>query len=540
MSGFFGNNKLLAKYFKGNTDADPAERIEKSEGEIEPQAPSVAKDDSPSPDGVRSSGSSGGQVVSTRSKKFPLNLPDKLQILQSQNGIAYVETQSNGGPLALAVGSKPLNNIIRKLAHDEGVSMRKHNIKEVNEFLIAHAQTSGVTKNVHLRVAPYDDGIEIDLGDEKNSRILVRPGRVEILDQESNTIFCRSPISKPMVMPAGEGNLKPLMKYLNFREEDKWLLIGWLSYTLAHAKIEGAKFVILVIQGDRGTGKTFTCNTVIFSLVDPNLIGTQVFPRNEKDFAIASQNSHVLCYDNMRNFRAQMSDILCIASTGGALGNRALYTDSDQYIHYIHVPLVLNGIHSFISESDLAQRCLQIRTLPLPESTRQSEAAMIKAFEDDLPTIFRGLLDLISNVFKCLPEAKVTQPQRMYDFVHWLAAMERAEGMSEGELQSLYSKSLQQTQLDSLMENFLSATLIEFLGSFKYQEWTGTPNDLLQKLNNFADQGSSYSRDWPNNPIALSKRLNGLKASLLTQGIDIEFGRGKERKITIKKIGEQK
>lgn len=67
---------------------------------------------------------------------------------------------------------------------------------------------------------------------------------------------------------------------------------------------------------------------------------------------------------------------------------------------------------------------------------------MIKELEAEMPVIFRGLLNLISNVFKHLPEAKVTQPQRMYDFVHWLAEMEKAREMPDGALQSLYSKSL--------------------------------------------------------------------------------------------------
>lgn len=539
MNKFFDKNKLFAKFLKKDTNKDHTERIEKSEDETKTQVPSVTKDDSP-PGGVRSSGSSGEKKTSAHRKKFPFNLPDKLQIFLSQNGIAYVEIQTNSGPLALTVGCKELNNIIRQHAYDEGVPIRKQLIKEVNEFLIAHAQTSGVIKNVYQRIAPNEDGIELDVGDEKNTRILIRPGKVEILDQKSNTIFCRSSISKAMVIPAPVGNLKLVMKYLNFSDPDQWLLIAYISFILAHAKIESTKFVHLVIQGDRGTGKSFTCDTVILSLIDPNLIGTQVFPGNAKDLAIMSQNSHVLCFDNMRNFRAAMSDILCIASTGGALSNRALYTDADQHILHIHAPLVLNGIHSFINESDLAQRCLQIRTLPLPESDRQSEAVMIKEFKDDFPVIFRGLLDLIAQILKYLPKAKVTQPQRMYDFVHWLAAMEMAEGMPEGKLQSLYSNSLQQAQLDSLMENLLSATLIKFSESFGGSEWTGTPSELFHALVKIIDYGEERSPEWPHNAIALSKRLNGLKASLLTQGVDVVFGRGKERKITIKKIGGQK
>jgi len=44
---------------------------------------------------------------------------------------------------------------------------------------------------------------------------------------------------------------------------------------------------------------------------------------------------------------------------------------------------------------------------------------------------------------------------------------------------------------------------------------------------------TSWTRQWPRNAIALSKRLQALKASLHGHGIGIEFGRGQERQIKI-------
>jgi hypothetical protein len=87
------------------------------------------------------------------------------------------------------------------------------------------------------------------------------------------------------------------------------------------------------------------------------------------------------------------------------------------------------------------------------------------------------------------------------------------------------------------MESMLASTMVEFCEGIKGKEWSGTPAKLHQELNDLVTSGTTYSREWPQNPIALSKRLNGLKASLLTQGIDIQFGRGKERTITIRKEG---
>jgi hypothetical protein len=343
-----------------------------------------------------------------------------------------------------------------------------------------------------------------------------------------------------MVIPAEEGNLKLLKSHVNLSDLDFLLFTAWLSYTLAHPKVATSKYVILVIQGDQGSGKTYLCNHVILNLLDPNHVGVQVFPGNSKDLTIAAQNAHVLCYDNMRNFRPDMSDILCMAATGGAISNRALYTDADQHIHYLHVALVLNGIHSFVTQADLAQRCMPIRTRTMDEANRKSEAVMVKALEADLPVIFRGLLDLIASVFQHLPDAEVTNPERMLDFVYWLAAMEKAHDVPAGVYQGAYSDALHQSQLDSLLDNSLGAAVIEFASCMKDKKWSGTPKDLLEELSKDVATRTVYSREWPSNPIALSKRLNALKGSLLTQGIAIEFSRGKERTITLRaKAGDQ-
>ncbi len=465
-----------------------------------------------------------------------LDLPDASAPILSQYGVAYAVIKHRGNPYVWMIGSKQLNNILRGMSNAKGVKLRKQDLNDLNEDLIACAEMSGEIRDVWSRVAPISGGIEIDLADEANTRIQVTAGKVDIISEGSETLFFRNPVAQPMVMPAAHGDLGLLKKYVNLSGSDLVLFIGWLSYTLAHPKVSSSKYVILVLQGDQGTGKSFVCRSIIINLLDPSRLGVQVFPSNAKDLAIAAQHAHVLCYDNLRGFKSQMADILCMASTGGTLSNRALYTDADQQLYNLHAPLVLNGIHSFINQSDLAQRCLSIRTLTMPESRRKSEADMIKALETDLPVILRGLLDLTAAVFKALPHAEVTNPERMYDFVKWLAAMESVEGIPAGIYQAAYSDVLQEAQLDSLMENLLSSIVIEFTNIrdfVKTGEWEGTPAQLLDELNSFMPFGNNRSMEWPQNAISLSRRLNALKAGLMTQGISVELSRGKQRKIKI-------
>lgn len=165
---------------------------------------------------------------------------------------------------------------------------------------------------------------------------------------------------------------------------------------------------------------------------------------------------------------------------------------------------------------------------------------MWSEFETEMPQILGGVFDLIAKVLAKLPEAKVTHPARMVDFSRWLAAMELVDGVPAGIYQQEYVDALNEGQRDSLQENVLAAVLldaIDLLTQDGTDTWLGTPADLLEVLSARVSFATQRSRDWPANPIALSKRLQFLQAPFMTQGVEIQFRRSKERLIGIKKIG---
>jgi hypothetical protein len=333
-------------------------------------------------------------------------------------------------------------------------------------------------------------------------------------------------------MPAESGDLKRLYKYLNVHPKTAILLIGWISYVLAHPKLPTSKYPILLIWSGQGSGKSVLCR-LIMSLIDPNQVGLQVLPKNEKDLAIAAQTSHLLCCDNVRAISPAMADLLCVAATGGVVTSRQLYTDADMSLLNLHVALILNGIHSFVNQPDLSQRCLPIHLTRIQEEQRKSEVLLTQEIQADLPYIMRGLFDLIAEILIHLPSVQPSSPERMIDFVRWLAAMEKAQGTPEGVYQSEYSDALRHGQLDSLQENVLAAAILELVEELQGEDWHGTPEELLIELNCRASKGTQRSSDWPLNAISLSKRLAVLEAGLSSQGIEITFRRGKKREITI-------
>lgn len=482
---------------------------------------------------VESSVSSNITELVAKQARFPHNLPQTTGLFLGQNGKAYFVMKDAANSYVVAVGSKKANNLIRKLGQPEGITLRKSDLNDINHILQAEAESAGNNKCVWYRVAPIQDGIMIDLGDDKHTYARVTPGMVDLVTKGCDTLFYRTQVSKPMVMPANAGDLGLLKKYLNLHPVQVMLFIAWISYTLAHPKISTSKFLILVLSGNQGSGKSFLC-WIILMLIDPSIIGVQILPSNSKDLSIAAQNAHVLCYDNLRELSQSMSDILCTAATGGSISNRQLYSDADQNVLQLHVALVLNGIHAFVDQPDLAQRCLPLTLLPFNESKRKSEAQLTREFEADLPAIMRGLFDLIASIFTHLPTAKVTNPERMIDFVQWLASMEAVNGDRAGDYQAIYSDALNQGQLDSILDNLLAAAVLEFAQEHTDGRWDGTPAELFIELNAQASKETLRSKEWPQNAIAMSKRLRPLHACLQTQGVTIEFGRGKQRTITVK------
>lgn len=465
---------------------------------------------------------------------FPKNLSQKLEIILDQAGNPFSVQRDKGNPYVLQVNERALNSIIRDLGDENGQTINKHKLTEINESLEAFAEKSSVIKHVWSRVAQISGGIEVDLGDKNHTRVRVLPNRVEVIKNGSDVLFFRPQYSQPMVMPALEGDISLLRKYVNVDDRSFLLFKAWLTYTLAHPKVVSSNYLILSLLGGQGTGKS-VLSKLIRRMLDPSSVGVQIMPSSPDDLAIASQYSHVVCYDNLRRLTHSMSDALCTAATGGTVTGRKLYTNGAQHVKQLHGAIVMNGIHPFINQPDLAQRCLSLQLKSFAEDSRITVTDLQATLETDLPKIQRGLFDAISQIFGKLSDAKVMHPERMLDFCKWLAAMELADDVPAGSYQAVYSDAINQGQRDALQDSALGAAMLDFGDSLETPEWTGTPLMLLTQLNFDSEAASYRSSDYPDNPIALSLRLHGLQAGLSTQGVEIFFGRGKVRTITVKK-----
>jgi hypothetical protein len=469
-------------------------------------------------------------------RNLPALFGDEVVVFQSESGRACILRQDDRRLDVLVIGTKSCDAFLRRLARRHARYLTGNDLRELNECLTAQAEVSGDLRVVDYRIAPIDGGFEIDLGDGEYVRVRVTANEVSIITDGSERLFFRTSTMRALPVPAEVGDLKRLGGYLNLGEPDRVLLIGWITYTLAHAKRPTTNFLILLLIGDQGVGKSFLCY-IIQMLIDPSGIRHRSFPRTAQDLAIAAQAAHILVYDNLRDVVPRgLSDIMCMSATGGAFTTRRLYSNDEQVVLSLHVALLLNGIAPSLSEPDLAQRSLPLTLRQLDEGERKDEEALAREFEADRPIIFHGLLDLIAKILEHLPTVEVTNPERMLGFSRWLAAMEKADGVPAGVYQAQYSSALNAGMLESLESNPLATAIMDLVSGDK-DWWTGTPAELLEALDYRVNRRTLYSKDWPHNAIALSRRLQVLKPALRRQGIDISWSRGRERRITISLLG---
>ena len=466
------------------------------------------------------------------------------EIIRS-NGKAYSIVRTTGNPYALPVGNNAFESRLRASYKDRvGKNPTKFQMSEMLSDIRAHSE--GLNKDVptFARVAKIPGGVVIDLGDECYTQVKITAGNVEFIDRDSDVLFYRSAFSKPMPETRFSvcKDVCRLMPYVNLGALEFRMLIGWLTYTLAHPKVDDTDFVFLTLLGGQGSGKSML-SKICKDLIDPSVINAQVFPKNVTDLAISTEGSHVVCFDNMRSITDSMSDILCTVSTGARSASRKLFSDGDQYAINLHGSVIFNGIHPFVTQPDLAQRCLTFSLEPLKAEQRIHKGDMLVQLGRDMPAIQHSLFNKIAEISLFIESAEVIFPERMMGFCRWLAAMESADNVVPGTYQETYSKMLREGQLEALLENSLAAALLDFVDSLEEdeygaeKEWSGTPRKLLEQLDFQRTSSPRRSSDWPDNEIAMARRLPGIVQALESQGVRLQLGaRGRERRITITQI----
>ncbi len=332
-------------------------------------------------------------------------------------------------------------------------------------------------------------------------------------------------------MPVEGGRVEDIQDLCQFDDEQWTLILCLLIQTLKPEK----GYPILLFHGGHQSGKS-TITRTLKKLVDPSLGQPRKNVGDIRDFAIHATRRHVLTIDNLSGISADQSDILCTASTGGGHSQRTLQTDTGETVIDFCNLLILNGIDTIATRSDLLSRCFPITIYP--PKKRLSEAEYDAALDALHPQALGALLTILSKVLAVLPEVKGTYQgnrERFMGFVELGLAMERVMDWEPGRFLRVVEETREETHETAIESSPVGRAIQEFM---QYRTtWTGTTEELLGALRAIVGPAvwQVRSTGFPADSTRLSKYLTRISFDLRALGIDYQRNQrnGKSKTVTL-------
>lgn len=458
-------------------------------------------------------------------------------VKQDESRTPYLIEHTGESKQAIPLESDRGEQMLRKFAKRVELRLVGKSVKEAFEEVKAIAwehEQPLIKPQIRYGMAPSSDAVTIDLSNGQVVQLSAQG--VDVLDSmpasNEELYFQRSSFQLPMVTPKlpcvdMKSALKKLRDFINTDQDTFLLLVAYMTYLMAHPKVKGVPYPILMIQGEKGTGKSFFCNNVLRGLLDPSAVSAMAFPK-QSDFVLTINGMSLVVIDNLRSLTKRQSDLLCTVATKGTMTKRTLYKTAEVTMFELHSPLVLNGIHDFVKESDLASRCLRVNLEPMKKGNRRPEQELKADLEASMPEIFGALLTLASQALAILPDVEVIHEARMMDYAKWIGALERVWKLPEGKLQKVYEKNVESLMASGMVDDSLTIALTSMVKKLGGKAWKGKPSQLLSKLQEHED-----SQYLPKGAAALSAKIKGQESSLNANGIYFKFGRAAERYIMV-------
>ncbi|HEY2345415.1 MAG TPA: hypothetical protein VGH80_05955 [Xanthomonadaceae bacterium] len=382
--------------------------------------------------------------------------------------------------------------------------------------LAAQAKFSGPCHPVALRTGNDAGNIVIDAGDDR-TLIVTAAGVLEALDSPVRFRRTSGMLALPKV---GTPDFGRLWRYLNVREDHRPLVAGFM---LAALRPSGP-YPLLILEGEQGSGKS-TATRIIRRLIDPSTAPLRAPPGDVRDLLVGALNGWLLALDNLSYLTPQLSDALCRLATGGAISERALYTNTDEVLIEVQRPAIVNGIEDVATRPDLAERALHVELEVIADC--RSEADLWATFEADAPAIFAGLLNGLAAAVRDHASVKVGTLPRMADFAQWSAAGMVPLGFTASTFMDCYRENLAVGQIAGIESSAVGSAVIDFIR--QRGTWKGTAADLLAELVRKVDEGETRSPHWPKSPRGLAASLRKLAPAFRLADVKIETERATNR-----------
>ncbi len=361
---------------------------------------------------------------------------------------------------------------------------------------------------MHLRVAPYDGGVVLDLGTPDGRCVVVRPGGGWRIESRSPVLFRRTQLVGTLPDPLHGSTMDGLRDLLNVDDYQWPVIVGWL---LAALKPD-CPHPILALLGEQGTAKSSAARMLML-LIDASPAPLRSPPRDLKNWAVQAAASWTVCLDNVSTIPPWLSDTLCKAVTGDGLVDRALFSDGDVHVLAFKRVVALTGIDTGALRGDLAERLLPVDLARIGDESRRAEESVAAAYADARPGALGALLTLLSDVLGRLPAISLDRMPRMADFTRVLAALDEVTGW---ESRAAYERTAEDVA-ESVIGSDQFADAVRHLLDRLDGEWEGTTSELLGHIT-----PEKPPRSWPGSAQAARGELRRVAPALRRQGYVIE------------------
>jgi hypothetical protein len=377
-------------------------------------------------------------------------------------------------------------------------------------------------RDLFLRVGTHEGIVYLDLGDDAWTTVAINTTGWRVLERPPPVRFTRGTGMLPLPLPQKGGSLELLRKLLRGGDDDFVIVVAWLL-----AALRGRPpYPVLTLSGPPGAAKS-TMEALLRDIIDPNAAEPGGLPKDTHALVIGVKSRFVQAWDNISGVTAEIADAICRTSTGGGYIVRAFYTDDSEKIFTGTRPVIIAGVEEVAGRHDLARRTLAITLERISDTQRRKDEAMKADFAAAWPLILGRLLDIVSHGLRKLPEIRVENPSSMPDFDHWMAACETAEWPA-GTFACAYAANKESLAAASLEADTVATLIVETLdGGFG---WTGTAQELLDKINVKATEQQKRHKRWPRTPHAMAGRLRRASEVLRAKGWAVEYFRSSDKK----------
>lgn len=361
------------------------------------------------------------------------------------------------------------------------------------------------TQSIHLRVAPFGDGVVLDLGTAKGSAVIVEPTGWRVVDR-SPVVFQRTALTGELPTPVRGGRIEALRELLNVTDETWPILLGWMVAAL----IPDMPHPILMLGGQQGAGKS-TAARFICGIFDPSDAPTRSQPRDPEAWAMSVANGWATVIDNISSIPAWWSDAMCKAVTGDGWVRRTLYTNGDVSVLSFRRVIALTSIDAGALRGDLGERLVLVDLEQIAPVSRRTERELEKAYQAARPAIMGALLDLLAGVLARLESIALPMLPRMADFARVLAAMDATIGTNS---LSLYADQGKRIAADVLDADPVGEAIVAW--ARKQGDWSGSAKSLLNSI-----RPETAGREWPKSGRGLAAQLKRLTPALEVQSVQV-------------------